>query len=54
MASMKDFTMHLIIISAERYEELVAAEKKLLKLEAAGVDNWERYPAFREDEDEKD
>lgn len=30
-------------ISEERYQQLIKAEKKLMALEAAGVDNWEWY-----------
>lgn len=32
-----------VTITAERLEELEAAEKRLSALEAAGVDNWSGY-----------
>ena len=32
-----------VTISLSRYEELLAAERKLDALEAHGVDNWEWY-----------
>jgi hypothetical protein len=31
------------VVSPERYAELLEAERKLMALEAAGVDNWEGY-----------
>lgn len=32
-----------IAITQKRYDELIAAEEKLMALEGAGVDNWEGY-----------
>lgn len=41
-----------ITISLKYYDELVADAKKLAKLEAAGVDNWDGYSiAFEENDD---
>lgn len=37
------------LISMERYKELLAAERKLLCLEAGGVDNWEWYSESLQD-----
>lgn len=34
-----------VIITLERYEELLENEEWLNALEAAGVDNWEGYDA---------
>lgn len=43
----------MISIELAEYEILVARDKKLSRLEAAGVDNWEGYAdACVEDEDE--
>lgn len=33
----------LVEMELSRYEELIRAEKKLIALENAGVDNWEWY-----------
>lgn len=33
----------MVEITEERYKELIDREKKLLALEAGGVDNWEWY-----------
>ena len=41
MDTTKEDTM--IIVSANRYEELLKAEKILEALYAGGVDNWEWY-----------
>jgi hypothetical protein len=34
---------NIITISKDHYEELIACQRKLEALEAAGVDNWEGY-----------
>lgn len=45
-------TNSVIEIPYKRYKELIAAESRLDKLEAAGVDNWEYYDyALAEAED---
>ncbi len=33
----------IVVLSQERYDELVEAEEFLQKLASAGVDNWEGY-----------
>lgn len=38
-----------IVISKDRYNELLEAEEKLNCLEAAGVDNWDGYDFAMED-----
>jgi hypothetical protein len=42
-----------VTISKKRYDSLIDAQKKLDRLEAAGVDNWEGYSeAFIDEDDE--
>ncbi len=41
-------------LTRARYKELLTAEKVLLALEAAGVDNWEGYCLAFDDEEEKE
>jgi hypothetical protein len=43
MAEQVEKPVKLVEISAERLEELEAAEEFLLALEAEGVDNWPGY-----------
>lgn len=35
--------MKKVEITEQRYHELLNAEKRLIALESAGVDNWEGY-----------
>jgi hypothetical protein len=44
----------MIQISLEEYEGLQEAAKQLAHLEALGVDNWEGYSYYAEDEDEEE
>lgn len=45
----------MITITEERYNQLIRAERKLLALEAAGVDDWEWYgDAMETIEDEEE
>jgi hypothetical protein len=37
-------------LTPERYQELLDAEDKLIKLEAGGVDNWDGYEFCFEEE----
>jgi len=42
-----------IVISHDRYLELMEAEAQLCHLESLGVDNWEGYSYYKwDDEDE--
>jgi hypothetical protein len=43
-----------VIITAERYLELLKAENELNALEAAGVDNWSGYGECGEYMDDED
>jgi hypothetical protein len=48
----KSYRFQEVNISTTRYKELLAAEKILSQLEAAGVDNWEGYPGLDDEDDE--
>ncbi len=38
-----DEQINMIVLTPERYNILIDAEKTLVALEAGGVDNWEGY-----------
>ena len=51
---MQELEEERIAIYMSYYKELLRDQKKLRKLEAAGVDNWEGYSIAIDGEDEED
>lgn len=49
---LNDEAADFVTIPREQYERLLAAQRRLWRLEAAGVDNWEGYPGGMSDEEE--
>ena len=40
--------VHQVLVTQSRYDEPIEAEKKLMALENAGVDNWSGYSYAQE------